>query len=261
MPKSISIYLPDQLVEKMDELREVNWSEIARQSIEEYITKRKRYDEIGLQIEKYLKEAEYLTYKLQKINEERGSPPLQLVLSNEITCTPVLRFWRGDSISKPLVGDQSVDIMFHIRNNSKEEVITDRIWFVLDIIKLLGPEEQPFVPVNENGEFIGPNGEKREEPVIINAPEGLTTHGGDLVIETIAAVHVCKRQLLSPNDTWSSVEPLRISEETLKKIAEMASKKENNIRWEIQGKAFFENRKGVIEVKANSPQKEQIYVN
>jgi hypothetical protein len=50
MPKSISVYVPDDLVEKMDKLPEVNWSEIARQSIEEYIEKRGGVQEKKLQI-------------------------------------------------------------------------------------------------------------------------------------------------------------------------------------------------------------------
>lgn len=50
MPKSVSIYVPDELVGKMEKLPEVNWSEIARQSIEDYIEKRGRAADDKLQM-------------------------------------------------------------------------------------------------------------------------------------------------------------------------------------------------------------------
>jgi len=42
MPKNISIYVPDALLLKMERYQEVNWSEIARTAIEDYVSDRER---------------------------------------------------------------------------------------------------------------------------------------------------------------------------------------------------------------------------
>ena len=42
MPRNISIYVPDALLLKMERYQEVNWSEIARTAIEDYVSDRER---------------------------------------------------------------------------------------------------------------------------------------------------------------------------------------------------------------------------
>lgn len=44
MPKNLTLAVPDELSEKMDQLKEVNWSAVARQAIEEYVERRQEPD-------------------------------------------------------------------------------------------------------------------------------------------------------------------------------------------------------------------------
>ena len=55
MPKNITLSIPDDLSAQMDALAEVNWSAVARQSIEDYVNRRKD-PEMGPLIEKLKKE-------------------------------------------------------------------------------------------------------------------------------------------------------------------------------------------------------------
>lgn len=124
MPKSISIYIPDELIEKMDEFPEVNWSEIARQAIENYISRRRRYDEVGSQVERHLKEAEYLTYRLQNALETGSLRPIQISRSDQISCESKLRFRKSD---------QDLDIVFYLQNLSEDDVVLDRIAYAIEL--------------------------------------------------------------------------------------------------------------------------------
>lgn len=40
MPKNVTIYLPEKVVKRMDEFREVNWSQVCRVAVEQYIEDR-----------------------------------------------------------------------------------------------------------------------------------------------------------------------------------------------------------------------------
>jgi hypothetical protein len=44
MGKNVTIYLPDEVAQKMDQLPEVNWSEICRKAISDYIDTRTKTD-------------------------------------------------------------------------------------------------------------------------------------------------------------------------------------------------------------------------
>ena len=67
MPKSISIYIPDHLAEQMETFSEVNWSEISRISIEDYINGRRRYENLGKIIEGYFEDIDKLKGKLERL--------------------------------------------------------------------------------------------------------------------------------------------------------------------------------------------------
>lgn len=56
MPKNVTIYVPDELAKKMEELSEVNWSEVCRKAIAEYIKAREpKKGEIIKNLEEYLR--------------------------------------------------------------------------------------------------------------------------------------------------------------------------------------------------------------
>jgi predicted nucleic acid-binding protein len=44
MPKNVTIYIPDQIAEKMEKFPEVNWSEICRKAVIDYIDTRSQID-------------------------------------------------------------------------------------------------------------------------------------------------------------------------------------------------------------------------
>ena len=46
MPRNITVYISDELTDRMKKRTEVNWSEIARQGIENYLTGRETKDEL-----------------------------------------------------------------------------------------------------------------------------------------------------------------------------------------------------------------------
>ncbi len=56
MPKNISIYIPDELLKRMNKFQEVNWSEIARDAIVDYLDGRIRIDERLRESDQYLNE-------------------------------------------------------------------------------------------------------------------------------------------------------------------------------------------------------------
>ncbi len=100
MPKSISIYIPDELADRMGKLPEVNWSEIARQCIENYIEQRKPTEEEKLHI--------------------------RLLEPRQIRCTPLPRFFPKT---------QEFDIVYRIENQSEEDLILDRLLYEIRVMQ------------------------------------------------------------------------------------------------------------------------------
>ncbi|MGC8896170.1 MAG: hypothetical protein ACP5LB_05325 [Candidatus Bathyarchaeia archaeon] len=64
MGKNVTIYLPDDVAEKMEKFPEVNWSEVCRQAIVDYIETRSQVD-LGPIIERLKKESDELYRKGQ----------------------------------------------------------------------------------------------------------------------------------------------------------------------------------------------------
>jgi len=98
MPRNISIYVPDALLKKMERYQEVNWSEIARTAIEDYVSDRERA---------YLHN--YIPFEMGDVRD------IQYRL-------------------RAVIRRHSYDILFmlHIKNQSENDLIIDRITY--DII-------------------------------------------------------------------------------------------------------------------------------
>ena len=132
MPKSISIYIPDHLVQKMDELSEVNWSEIGRVAIEDYINGRRRYETLGQEMQKHLEETDVLQAKLKRLIEYetnvRDDPTTQTMFTSggehiECTVTTLTYFIKESELS----------LVIALENNLDWDVVLDRITFELQI--------------------------------------------------------------------------------------------------------------------------------
>jgi len=77
----------------------------------------------------------------------------------------------------------------------------------------------------------------------------LTAQDGS-VIETITGGYL-KRMILRRGQQFGRLKKLRPSVGTLQKLSQMASKNEDDIKWELLGEAFFDSRKGLLEVALN----------
>jgi hypothetical protein len=51
MPKNVTIYIPEEIAEKMEKYQEVNWSEVCRRAVTDYMTTRS-LDDLGQIAEK-----------------------------------------------------------------------------------------------------------------------------------------------------------------------------------------------------------------
>ena len=132
MPKSISIYIPDLLVEKMDTLPEVNWSEICRVAIEDYVTGRRRYDTLGEEMKKRLDSVDLLEARLrrlieyeQEVRENDTSPTMFAPGGEEINCP-------GTTLTY-CIKESRLDLVIELENDYDWDVVLDRITFDLQI--------------------------------------------------------------------------------------------------------------------------------
>ena len=119
LPKSISIYIPDELVKKMEEFSEVNWSEISRHAIEDYISGRRRYEKMGSELERTLNEYKFNISKLGEL-EDKKSRPIQIIFSEDI---------KFELKITPSQGTPKISAAFSIENNTEEYIILDRVLY------------------------------------------------------------------------------------------------------------------------------------
>lgn len=75
MGKNVTIYLPDDVAERMEKFPEVNWSEICRRAIVDYIETRSQVD-LGPIIERLKKESDELYRKGQMFMYSEVIPKL-----------------------------------------------------------------------------------------------------------------------------------------------------------------------------------------
>lgn len=75
MGKNVTIYLPDEVAERMEKFPEVNWSEICRRAIVDYIETRSQVD-LGPIIERLKKESDELYRKGQMFMYSEVIPKL-----------------------------------------------------------------------------------------------------------------------------------------------------------------------------------------
>jgi len=140
MPRNISIYVPDTLLKKMKQYQEVNWSEIARTAIEDYVSDRERA---------YLHN--YIPFEMG----DAGNIPYRL---------------------RAVLRKNSNDILFmlHIRNQSEDDLIIDRITY--DIIV---ENEEKDIYYFTNGYILKrrgfAKGSEASFPVILQIDEKLET--------------------------------------------------------------------------------------
>lgn len=170
MPKSISIYIPDELVRKMEQFSEVNWSEIGRHAIEDYILGRRRYKEMGLELENYIKEFKFLTHRFENFEEIIHNLEEKVNLSK---IRPI-QILPSEGISfelkiEPEHGSQRIRILFTLYNLSEGYVILDRLVYE---IRLYSQSRRELF--NIEGSFLRKrklqSGETIRLPVNINIP-------------------------------------------------------------------------------------------
>lgn len=100
MPRNISIYVPDALLQKMGRYDEVNWSEIARTAIEDYVADRERA---------------YLQHYIPFAMGDAGNVPYRL---------------------RAVIRKHPNDVLFtlNINNQSENDLIIDRISYNIELM-------------------------------------------------------------------------------------------------------------------------------
>lgn len=148
MPKSISIYIPDALTQKMDELSEVNWSEIGRVAIEDYIAGRRRYESLGEEMKKHLEKVDVLQARLsrlleyeQDVRDDDTSQTMFTSGGDKIVCTVTdLTYF---------IKESELELMIALENLLDWDVILDRITFELQITS----REQSGLLIRKQGNY------------------------------------------------------------------------------------------------------------
>ena len=132
MPKSISIYIPDALAEKMDELSEVNWSEIGRVAIEDYINGRRRYERLGEEMQRHLEEVDKLEGKLsrlieyeQKVRDDYTTQTIFTSGGDKIICSVTSLTY--------FIKESELSLVIALENDLDWDVVLDRIVIELQI--------------------------------------------------------------------------------------------------------------------------------
>jgi len=132
MPKSISIYIPDSLAELMNEYSEVNWSEIGRIAIEDYLNGRRRFERLGEEMQKHLEEVDKLEGKLtrlldyeQNVREDYTTQTQFTTGGEKIICTVT-------SLSY-FIKESELCLMIALENDLDWDVVLDRITFELQV--------------------------------------------------------------------------------------------------------------------------------
>lgn len=121
MPKNITIYIPDSLVREMDELPEVNWSEVARNAIELYVKERKQGQILIEELEAQLDQFQVLNKQIENFMQQSNKTN---IIYNEV---PVHSYVRLDERKN------KIKVMFNIENKTNKNYILDRIIYSITI--------------------------------------------------------------------------------------------------------------------------------
>lgn len=196
--KNISIYVPDDLAEKMERFPEVNWSEIARRGIEDYVKGRKRREQM-------LRTLDELHFRLEEVRRlrddlmhRRKTIPAHIKETEEIKVITRLH---------SIISAESPQARLDFRISNREygsDVILDRLLYKLEILV----EGRSIMKVS--GNYL-----EKKEVFFGKGRVGLD-------VKTILPVEVCH------------------------KIHEMASPKESDVMWLIDGKVFLEGPEGTL---------------
>lgn len=132
MSKNMSIYIPAELAVKMNEFPEVNWSEIVRVSIEDYVLNRHQSDTLFIEISQKLNEFNALKQEFTaNLNRQRDDLGVYDFKDKEI-CNYVIIYYPERKL---------ISILFNIKNELFPFMRLDRIIYDFKLVSTSSEKE------------------------------------------------------------------------------------------------------------------------
>jgi len=132
MSKNMSIYIPAELAEKMNDFAEVNWSEIVRVSIEDYVLNRHKSDNLFVEISQKINEFNAIKQEFTaNLNRQRDELGVYDFKDKQI-CKYAITYYPERKI---------INILFNIENDLFPFMRLDRIIYDFRLVSASNGKE------------------------------------------------------------------------------------------------------------------------